>query len=130
MDKNSEAINMCLGEVYCVKCGKKEYFNSNDPWNTPNKCKHCDGRMTTHQEEKFAIDFEEAYNNFIEFQCSDTRKKLGSKKDQFVINLLESLKEQFADENRYSGSAVKLIINGFIKEWSKKYEYTNTNEHR
>lgn len=45
----------------------------------------------------------------------ETRKENRSKEDQFVIDLLESLKENFINDNEYYGSAVKLIINGYIR---------------
>lgn len=45
-------FNMCLGEKYCVKCGKKEYYNVNDPYHVPSKCK-CGGRLTDKATEEF-----------------------------------------------------------------------------
>lgn len=35
--------------------------------------------------------------------------------DKTVIKYLESLKEEFADNNMYRGCSVKLIIDGFIR---------------
>jgi hypothetical protein len=115
MCKNCEAIiNMCLGEVYCKDCGKKEYYNSNNPLSRPSKCRHCDGEITDYQTEKFIKKFEEDIKEALDYH-KEIRNKNRSKEDQFVIDLLESLKEQFANENVYSGLSVKLIINGYIK---------------
>jgi hypothetical protein len=101
MCKENRAINMCLGEAYCTECCKEEYFNSNDPFTTPSKCKKCGGEMTTKQRE-------------LEYQ-KEIRNKNRPKEDQFFIDLLESLKNNFINDNQYYGSEIKLIINGYIK---------------
>ena len=38
-------IGMCYVEVYCVKCGYKEGYNSCKPLSKPSKCTACGGAM-------------------------------------------------------------------------------------
>jgi len=124
--ENQKAFNMCLGEAYCLECGKKKYFNSNDPFTMPSKCQHCGGEMTTDQKEKFMKFFKDGLKyKYDETQRHDLveilklqkelRKKNRTEVDQFIIDLLESLKNNFINDNQYYGSEIKLIINGFIK---------------
>ncbi len=115
MCKECKPFNMCLGEAYCVRCGKKEGYNINNPWTMPEKCKQCGGEMTTEQTEKLLKDLDERINESVKNKIKEIRKKNRTKEDQFVIDLLESLKENFINDNEYYGSAVKLIINGYIK---------------
>ena len=112
--KCEEAIGFSHAEVYCVKCGRKESYNGNKPLSAPIKCAHCGGRMTDIQREKFLIDWKKTINPILK-EIEEIQKNKRTKEDQFIINMLESLKKDFADENRYSGATVKLIIDGKIK---------------
>ena len=112
--ENTKVFNMCLGEAYCLDCGKKEYFNSNDPFTTPLECKNCGGEMTTYQKEKIMKMFRQDLPEIIKHQ-KEIRKKNRSEEDQFMINILESLKNKFNTEDMYSGFYIKQLINNMIK---------------
>jgi len=112
MCKECKPFNMCLGEAYCEKCGKKEGYNINDPWSMPTKCKNCGGDMTNYEREQFLKDLHTTFSRKI---ISDTRKKNRSPEDQFFINVLESLRDKFEEGEIYSGKHVRLMIDVMIK---------------
>ena len=121
MCNNCKPFNMCLGESYCVKCRKKEYYNSSDPLTQPSKCKHCGGRMTTYQTEKLLKSFEKDIECIVDNieknkrKMKEERKNKRTKEDQFILNLLESLKNEFDGGEMYYGFYIKQVINKMIK---------------
>lgn len=113
--KCGEAIGFSHAEVYCVKCGRKESYNGNKPLEAPIKCQYCGERMTDTQREKFMVDWKKTLDPILKEIQKEIQKNKRTKEDQFTIDLLESIKNNFINDNQYYGSEIKLIINGYIK---------------
>ena len=112
MYKNNckESIWFSVAEVYCVDCGHKEYYNGLKPFSVPDKCEKCGGRMTDDQKEKFLREIKNDFNR-------NTKRidREMSEEDKFTIKLLETIKNEFDNNDVYSGKYIKTIINKTIK---------------
>jgi len=79
------------------------------PLSAPVNCLYCGGRMTDKQTEEFLKEAEKDLN-----KIAKRIDQITSNEDRFTIKILETLKDNFENEEYYNGKCVRRMIDNMI----------------